>query len=211
MILEDIKARTLESHIKLEKSPLLSLLSTQQIDLPSYRLILSLFYGYFHPLEQKLDAIAGIRLYLTDYETRRKSSLLLSDLRALRAQSVTDAALPLCPDLPPVSDEAEAFGCLYVMEGATLGGKFIARQLHHQLGLTASSGAAFFNGYGEETGLRWKKFQHALQAYSEQSGQQEAIIQSANQTFHKLDGWMNTGQSSHPLLLQPTSVETTNE
>jgi heme oxygenase len=203
MFLEDIKARTSESHIKLEKSALLSLFSTQQIDLHSYRLILALFYGYFHPLEQKLDAVAGIRLYLTDYETRRKSSLLLSDIQALREQSVADVALPLCPDLPPVTDEAQAFGCLYVMEGSTLGGKFIARQLHNQLGLTPSSGAAFFNGYGEETGLRWKTFQQALRTFSERSGQQEAIIQSANQTFLKLDGWMNTNQSNHALLLQP--------
>ena len=203
MILEDIKAQTLENHIKLEKSALLSLFSTQQIDLQSYRLILTLFYGYFHPLEQKLDAIAGIRLYLTDYETRRKSSLLLSDIQALSKQSIADAPLPLCPDLPPVSDEAQAFGCLYVMEGSTLGGKFIARQLRDQLGLTASSGAAFFNGYGEETGLRWKKFQHALQAFSEKSGQQEAIIQSANQTFEKLYCWVNINQSNHSLLLQP--------
>jgi heme oxygenase len=89
------------------------------------------------------------------------------------------------------------------MEGSTLGGKFIARQLRNQLGLTASSGAAFFSGYGEETGLRWKKFQHALRTFSEQSGQQEAIIQSANQTFHKLDCWMNTNESNHPFLLQP--------
>jgi heme oxygenase len=201
MILEAIKARTLESHIKLEKSALLSLFSNKQIDLPSYRLILTLFYGYFHPLEQKLDAIAGIPFYLPDYETRRKSSLLLSDIQALSKQSVTEAALPLCPDLPPVSDEAQAFGCLYVMEGSTLGGKFIARQLRNQLGLTASSGAAFFSGYGEETGLRWKKFQQALQAFSEQTGEQEAIIQSAKQTFGKLDGWINTNPSNHLLLL----------
>jgi len=203
MILEDIKAQTLENHIKLEKSALLSLFSTQQIDLQCYRLILTLFYGYFHPLEQKLDAIAGIPLYLTDYDTRRKSSLLLSDIQALSKRSIADAALPLCPDLPPVSDEPQAFGCLYVMEGSTLGGKYIARQLRDQLGLTASSGAAFFNGYGEETGLRWKNFQHALRTFSEQSGQQEAIIQSANQTFEKLYCWININQSNHSLLLQP--------
>ena len=52
MILEDIKAQTSENHIRLEKSELLSLLSSKSIDIQSYWLILALFYGYFHPLEK---------------------------------------------------------------------------------------------------------------------------------------------------------------
>jgi heme oxygenase len=202
MILEDIKAQTLENHIKLEKSELLSLFSSKSIDVQTYRLILTLFYGYFHPLEKRLDALASIPRLLPDYETRRKSSLLLSDLQALNATQAAEVSLPLCPDLPEVADEAQAFGCLYVMEGSTLGGKFIAQKLQNNLGLTASSGAAFFHGYGQETGMRWKTFQQALQSFAEQSGQQEAIIHSANQTFDKLGRWMNTNQNSHILLKQ---------
>ena len=197
MILEDIKVQTLENHIKLEKSELLSLFSSKAIDIQSYRLILALFYGYFHPLEEKLNTLAGIPRFLPDYETRRKSSLLLSDIQALRATHPAEISLPICPDLPEVLDEAQAFGCLYVMEGSTLGGRFIAQVLRNTLGLTSTTGAAFFNGYGEQTGLRWKTFQKALQAFVEQSGQQEAIIHSANQTFEKLGRWMNTKQSSH--------------
>jgi heme oxygenase (biliverdin-IX-beta and delta-forming) len=99
----------------------------------------------------------------------------------------------LCTDLPEVSNEAQAFGCLYVMEGSTLGGKFISQVLRKCLGIEAASGAAFFNGYGAETGARWKAFQQSLLTFSEQAGQNATIIESANQTFNKMERWISQG------------------
>jgi heme oxygenase len=51
-----------------------------------------------------------------------------------------------------------AVGCLYVLEGATLGGQFISRHLA-TLGIGPANGGLFFHGYGAKTGEMWKSFQ----------------------------------------------------
>jgi heme oxygenase len=60
----------------------------------------------------------------------------------------------------------KAFGCLYVMEGSTLGGKIIYNILKKQLGLSDSAGASFFYGYGPATGEKWKTFGASLEAFA---------------------------------------------
>jgi heme oxygenase len=55
-----------------------------------------------------------------------------------------------------------AWGALYVVEGSALGGQLIARQLSERLGITAERGGAFFAGWGERTGSRWREFRELL-------------------------------------------------
>lgn len=73
------------------------------------------------------------------------------------------------PSGQPVADGATVgafqdigalIGTLYAIEGATLGGQVISRHLQTTLGLTASTGARFFNGYGDtlSTQQHWQEF-----------------------------------------------------
>lgn len=146
-----------------------------------YAAILKMFYGYFHPVEKLIEQHLHTDL-LPDLADRRKSSLLLEDLRRL-GQSTDD--LPLCTDLPTITNSAEAFGALYVLEGSTLGGKQIARMLAKN-GAVPEGTTQFFSGYGEQTGSRWKSF---LQAFNRQTDR-DTVAASANKTFYFLKGWM---------------------
>jgi heme oxygenase len=49
-------------------------------------------------------------------------------------------------------------GALYVLEGSTLGGQVIARQLAESIGVSPGQGASFFYGHGEQTQAHWKDF-----------------------------------------------------
>jgi hypothetical protein len=60
-----------------------------------------------------------------------------------------------CPQLPELHTFHQGLGCMYVLEGSTLGSKFIAHRLAEHLRIDRSSGGAFFNAYGEATGARW--------------------------------------------------------
>ena len=60
------------------------------------------------------------------------------------------------PAFPAPASVAEAFGMLYVLEGSTLGGRFIAGALAAR-GI-AESDLAFLDPYGHETGARWRSF-----------------------------------------------------
>jgi heme oxygenase len=186
MLLKEIRNRTAENHARLENTPLLSSFAHQRIDLPTYLEILRRFYGYFAPLEQVLDTFPALVRWLPDYTERRKAKLLLDDLNTINNHSKVN----MCENLPSIRTVAQAFGCLYVMEGSTLGGKIIYSVLKKQLDLDKMRGAAFFYGYGSETGTKWKTFGARLEAFATDSAADEEIIAAADDTFLKLEQWM---------------------
>ncbi len=186
MILENIKNRTLENHQRLEQSSLLMPITQGTITKENYIRILKIFYGFFSPLEQAIAKQKGIETYLPDHASRRKSELLLNDLRYLTQSEET----PVCKDLPTINSLGDALGCLYVMEGSTLGGRIVSKVLKEKLDIDQSNGATFFNGYGPETGSKWKKFQEALVAYSTDTTKEDAVIDAADTTFLKFREWV---------------------
>jgi heme oxygenase len=72
-------------------------------------------------------------------------------------------------------------GAMYVMEGSTLGGQYIARQVEEALGLEAGVGDAYFRGYGERTGEMWRTFRAVLTEVPEDAG--EDLIVAAQAMF----------------------------
>lgn len=62
---------------------------------------------------------------------------------------------------PEIKNEAEALGMLYVMEGSTLGGNMIAKQLSKLPDFKELS-FVYFRCYGENTGSFWKNFKSVL-------------------------------------------------
>jgi heme oxygenase len=79
-------------------------------------------------------------------------------------------------------------GTLYVLEGATLGGQIIQRQLHCSLGLDAGSGAAFFVGYGARTRQMWMQFSAHLERAP--GLDIDAATHAAVQTFETMERWL---------------------
>lgn len=187
MFLQRLRQATRAQHEALERQlPLLD----PALSRDSYRDFVSRFFGYYAPLEARLLAAPGWSDIGLAYLERRKLPQLERDLRAFGATTDTLAAVPLCRELPDVASSARLLGCLYVIEGATLGGQIITRRLQASLGLTPESGAAFFSGYGAQTGSRWKAFGALLTAYVQRTGGDDEVIASANRTFATMEGWM---------------------
>jgi len=57
-----------------------------------------------------------------------------------------------------LADEAEALGCLYVMEGSMLGSLVLARLVQVRLGIGSATGARFLHGFAGETDAIWLEF-----------------------------------------------------
>lgn len=91
-----------------------------------------------------LGGLAGL-----DFEARRRSGRLSEDLRA-----VGGAPPPSRPIA--VRGVAEALGLMYVLEGSTLGGRVIRRQL--AANGQDMTGLSFLDPYGEAVGARWRGF-----------------------------------------------------
>lgn len=189
-ILARLKRETAEQHARVEAMlPLLDAGLTRD----AYRRVLAAFYGYHRPLEPALWSAPGLAALGLHAAERRKVPLLERDLRALGLDDTALAALPDCARLPDVGTLPHAVGCLYVLEGATLGGRVIERRLARTLGVDAASsdsGGAFFASYGERVGPMWAAYRAAAARYAEEGGDEDAVVAAAAATFASLARWL---------------------
>ncbi len=193
MILVKLKEATKPAHSRLEMT--VDLLNSA-LDLESYQNLLLKFYGFYAPVEPQLLRVIKLQSIDFDYEARLKVPLLTGDLRNLNGENFDFDTVEICGDAPALDTFAQTLGCLYVLEGATLGGQIISRSLKRNLNLTAENGAAFFNGYGERTGQMWKAFGAMANAQAETFNRDEEIIASAQETFAKFEKWMTADNLS---------------
>jgi heme oxygenase len=187
MILKRLRHETSEGHAALEQRlPLVD----PKLSREGYREILKGFYGYYLPLEMRLIGSPAWEEIGFDFVERRKVPRLEKDLVALGRMQGELARLPQCAELPELVTIPQVLGCLYVIEGATLGGQIITRHLQANLDITPETGGAFFAGYGGETGARWQAFGAMITAVAERVGGEDEIIGSANRTFETLELWL---------------------
>ena len=161
-----------------------------QLTRASYHALLLRFWGFYAPLEERLLGGPGHAHLPFDYRERAKAPKLQDDLYDMGHSPEMLLRAPQCDDLPSISTLPQILGCLYVIEGATLGGQIIARQLRVNLGLTPDVGARFFNGYGADTGSRWKETTACLTTMAATLNQDDVIVAGANATFQSLGRWV---------------------
>ncbi|HEV2694194.1 MAG TPA: biliverdin-producing heme oxygenase [Verrucomicrobiae bacterium] len=188
MILKRLRNETIQHHDALERQlPVLSALFT----LEDYRQLLARFYGYYKPLEERLTLAARRENAFYEQDRRCKSQFLEQDLMVLDVSTIRDLKqMPRCEKLPLLENIPQLLGCLYVLEGATLGGQMIASHLQKNFGLTPQTGTAFYYGHGEETARRWQVFGGGLKAEAQKANADDEIVESANRTFETMSHWL---------------------
>jgi heme oxygenase len=189
MIHSQLKQRTMALHIALETK--LAALMSDEITLDQCAGLQKKFYGFYSPVEQQLVAIRGWDEPELQLQSRLKLPLLVEDLASFSVNFKEIAELPLCASLPRLETVAEGLGCLYVLEGSTLGGRIIAGHLKRVLALDETRGCAFFNSYGADVGRMWSRFMSVLANHCENHGGDETILNSACQTFAAMDRWFS--------------------
>jgi heme oxygenase (biliverdin-IX-beta and delta-forming) len=155
----------------------------------AYRAHIAKMWGFYVALEPQLTS-SEFRQCLEDCDVRRKVPWLERDLLALGADATAIARLPRCQLLPPCDEPAAAFGCAYVLEGATLGGRSLMPAVEKRLGLTAEHGAAFLASYGTAVEQRWRTFGDALNRYCRPDPRRARAAQAASATFAALEQWL---------------------
>jgi heme oxygenase len=173
----------------------------------SYRELLARFWGFYQPFERELEEWSGHEPWQTFglglEERRHKTEWLREDLRHLGLNGEEIAWLPVCeggalplPSAQARSEDAlaspRAVGALYVIEGSTLGGQLVARELATRFGWDREEGLAFYRGYGAETGLRWREFCAFLERWDEgqDPSARAAAVQGAIDCFDRLGDWL---------------------
>ncbi|EZP30134.1 biliverdin-producing heme oxygenase [Pseudomonas sp. RIT288] len=187
-VLQDLRAGTAELHIALEKRlPFFS----DTLDSNAFLRLMQAYYGFYRPLESALRDSGAIPIDF-DLAPRLKAQTLLSDLRALGLSVEAIARLPLCQALPVIDSSAACLGVMYVLEGATLGGQILRREIASRLSLGADNGAAFLDVYGAATGRRWRDFIEYLGSRPLDASEREAVVVAARTTFSCFERWLDS-------------------
>lgn len=191
-ILDRLRQETRPQHLSIERLvPLLQ----EDLTLEGYRGYLRKQLGFYRPLEALLDVHLGA-LSAFEPAARRKLPWLEQDLLRLGETEAGLLALPVCRRLPHLAGAPEALGCLYVLEGSTLGGQILLRRVIAGLGLAPDRGASYLAAYGQRTGEMWRRFGGALTAYASQHGGEDRMVRAAQQTFTALEAWLLPGPAA---------------
>lgn len=144
------------------------------------------FHGLYAPLEERLGSACDWARYEWDFEGRRKLGWLAQDLREAGVGRPEDCVR--CERLPALIDFESAVGCLYVLEGSTLGGQMITRML-----LNPNAGPPvrmrFFQAYGSETPQRWREFCLWAEHHGSREFSHERAASAAVDTFDAFSRW----------------------
>jgi heme oxygenase len=180
-----LKRETTAVHQRLEAQ--LGLLNPG-LDMHSYLRVLEAFYGFYVPVEAAVRRRAAAELPL-GFPLRARAELIERDLLALGRSPADIAALPLWSNRAELSCVEDLAGCLYVLEGACLGGQVLSPLLHRRLGLTKGSGAAFFAGDEESTLPRWILIVAWVDGLPRTGASTTKIISAATATFEAFARW----------------------
>jgi heme oxygenase len=186
-ILTRLKLETAAEHAAIEAA---AGVMNPELRVEQYADYLAQSFGFYAPVEAMLERLGAWQALGLSRAERSKLPLLEHDLLALGRDP---SALPRCEAPPRLRDAAEAFGCLYVLEGSTLGGRVISRHVQARLG--AELPRRFLDGYGAETGERWQEFRRALAAAARGRDHQGRdidgrIIAGAKSTFETFTAWL---------------------
>jgi heme oxygenase len=181
LALAHLRTITRPSHDAIEGA--LGLLD-EGLTLGAYVNALSRLYGFWRGWQPQIAFL----LQDEDFTApRRRLHLLAADLSALGVSAGRLDALPSCP-LVELRDGIEGLGSLYVLEGSTLGGKVIARNVARRLGDAGGESSSYFRGYGDNTSRMWRSFLARLDEAPEADMRQIGF--GALATFERLGSWL---------------------
>ncbi len=161
-------------HRRLDELPALSLLVSPELELSGYLHSLRALSNAHHPAEWAIEIYLAGTPRVFDFAPRRKADLLERDLADLGGDSQTPSAAESGGRAPTIDSRAALVGSLYVVEGSTLGGRVIARNVVRRLGLSGELGARFFHAYGDRVESRWREFVVFADSLLEDSEHEEA-------------------------------------
>jgi len=179
--LDQLRANTADSHKNLESLPVSASVTSPTVTAPAYAHYLKLMRDVIQDTEKNIFPL--LQNIFPDLGERRKLQWIDADLAFLNNPQ-TESRLPFSENVKTFSAPF-AVGILYVVEGSSLGGRFILKNLQSALGYE-ENGVSYFNGYGNKTGSSWKNFLSILTEYEEKNNNGDEIIAGADFAFQAI-------------------------
>lgn len=213
---ERLKEETRADHARAEKHPLMAAMVTGRIDRAGYARYLGQMLHVHATLECALrtNASRHSALAVVVREHHFREQALRADLATLGERPDQHAPLPatglycerivlLASDDPPA-----LVGTLYVLEGSTNGGRFIAPAVRKALGLTEhggmASGTEYLDPHGDRQEEHWLFFKASLDALTLSPAERDLIVAVASDAFRGVHDIFE--DLTHPPNHPPVSV-----
>ncbi len=181
LFLVRLRNQTAQSHKAVETLAVSAAILSPQITLESYARYLALMHDVIVDTEENIFPM--LKKVVPDLSARAKRKSIEADLGHLRFEKSTFKAVFGDSE---IFSESFALGILYVIEGSSLGGRFIFNHVSDLLGVDENNGASYFAGYGNKTGQLWKIFLRTLTAYEAQNAAGDEIIDGADYAFKQI-------------------------
>ncbi len=177
MLSNIIKATTAPLHARLEQALFAASIMDGSFTLTDYNKVLRVNYFVHQLLEPIIFEILGERTGREiELAKRKKLPALEADMKVSGINLSQDQHITV--DQPSFHGEVEALGALYVLEGATLGGQVIVKQLKKNDSFSTLP-LAYYHVYSDHTGLMWKQFLESINQYEDHS----SALQGAQKVY----------------------------
>jgi heme oxygenase len=192
-IMSRLKEETKELHSMAESRTLQQQIARGQVDRERFAAYLGQLYLVHHKLESALVAArsdsSAVETMAQDHRMRvpdleKDLSFYGLDSSTLEPGKATVDFMQAIDRLQ-ADDPAALLGSLYVLEGSTNGGKFLARVLRQAWKLDGE-GLSYFDPYGEEQSAIWAEFKTEMDGLNFDPHQQDAILDAARETFRAI-------------------------
>jgi heme oxygenase len=181
-----LKTATNETHERMHAHPGFAAAAAGTIDSEAYRDLLARLYGFHAAFEDRMREAPAAFAKAVELPARARAGLIVEDLLALGAARETIDTLPRCDDIPLLHGKGDRLGALYVVEGSTLGGAFIAKALAG----SAANARRFFSGHGAGHGRLWRNLVKALDGLDDIPDEADRAERAALSTFAAFERWM---------------------
>jgi len=169
MLQKILKEKTQALHDELEDLLFVTEIMNKTLSLDQYKKNIVINYAVHKQLEHQLfDAVSEKLQVKLNLDSRKKLPALEKDLDEL---SIEEGEVALLPAAAPeiLKNDAFILGALYVLEGATLGGHVIAKNLASNPNFVHQNiPVHYYSVYGEDLMNHWKSFVAVLNEVPEQ-------------------------------------------
>lgn len=181
-----LRTKTMPAHKQLEEVPLSARIVSPDVTKSEYAQYLEQMYAVNNDVEKNVYPL--LKNVVADVDSRNKAHQIEADLKVIGEGSLP-ADSPITANRSEMS-EAFALGVMYVIEGSTLGGRVILKNIQPALQYTEENGATYFGGYGANTGKYWESFMQVLTNYPEDEATEQEVIAGADYAFSAIYNYM---------------------
>jgi heme oxygenase len=191
-----LRAATAAAHERLHHLAAFAPLAAGTISRDAYRTLMARTYGFHVAMEAAIAAATDGTAFAAIAARCRRAVLLRDDLIALGLTSVDIERIELADRLPDMSTAPRALGCLYVLEGSTLGGRQLARGLDHFLPRDTRAGRAFLSAGADPGHVGWRAFCDVIDRGGAATADRADMIGGALATFARFESWFNSSENA---------------